>query len=61
MVILSQLFKSDGCKTWILPVDVPQPDDPHKVRMSDKLKIPMEFVQNTLIPECKKANCVHIH
>ena len=33
-----------------------KPDDPQKVRLSDKFKIDMDFVQSKLIPVCRDAS-----
>ena len=57
--ILEQWYVSAADRNWILPIDVPQPDDPRKVRMSDKFKISMEFAVSQLIPACEAAHCFH--
>ena len=58
--ILANWHKSEAHKNWIMPVTVPQPAS-DKVRMSDTLKLDMNWVKNTLIPACEEAACIQMH
>ena len=57
--ILAQWYESAADRNWILPIDVPQHDDPLKVRMSDRFRISMDFAVNELIPALEAAHCFH--
>ena len=48
----------DARKEWVLPVAIPQPA-PDEIKAKDKFKVTMKWVQDTLIPACVDAGCVH--
>ena len=56
--IMKYWYSSTAHTNWILPIDIPQ-SDAQKVKMTDSFRMEISFLQNSLIPVCKAASCVH--
>jgi hypothetical protein len=58
-LILQNWYKYKIHKNWVMPLPIPQPTDPRKIRMADTFRLPMGYVTDTLIPACLAAGCEH--
>ena len=55
--ILEHWYKQAAHINWVLSVAVPQCADALKIRTTDSFKLPMQWVQDVMIPVCKAACC----